>query len=577
MIDNSYISATSCYNYIMKDPLLDWIKYYKKDNKRIKNTKIDFSSFIMKQGIIFENKVINLISELIGENRIKKINAIEDIYSINKINETISAMKEGYPIIYQGLLINKNNKTFGIPDILIRNDWINKIINNPVDIEIKDTFYYIVLDIKFTSLKLKSDGNYLLNSGSFPAYKAQLYIYNEALKLLQDYTSSKVFILGRKWQYTLLNKKYSNNNCLDRLGMIDYSNEDKKFIELSNKSINWIKELQNKKSKKWNIYNVPLKRIELYPNMNNNNDYPLRGIKRELSEKNDELTSLWMVGSKNRNIGISNGIFKWTDKKCTAKKLGIFGKKIGPILNKIIKINQSKTKIIEPLYIKNNIGNWKEKEDIEYFVDFETFNGSIADINNLPFSNINNLIFMIGVGYIKNRKWKFINFTSDRLTFKEEERICKEFLDFVKDKKCFHWSYAEPNIWKKVDIKYNLNSNINWVDLLKVFKEEPIVIHGCMSFGLKEVSKTMYNLGLIKSTWDLNICNNGQLAMIEAYEANKKAKSLNISIKEIKEFNNIIKYNEIDVKVIYEILYYLRKNHIKLDDSYSNSKKRRKI
>ena len=41
-------------------------------------------------------------------------------------------MKNGIPIIYQGVLQDRQNKIFGIADILIRSDFINKFIPNSI-------------------------------------------------------------------------------------------------------------------------------------------------------------------------------------------------------------------------------------------------------------------------------------------------------------------------------------------------------------------------------------------------------------------------------------------------------------
>ena len=37
-------------------------------------------------------------------------------------------MRQGVPLIYHGVLHNKDNNTFGIPDIIIRSDYINEIV-----------------------------------------------------------------------------------------------------------------------------------------------------------------------------------------------------------------------------------------------------------------------------------------------------------------------------------------------------------------------------------------------------------------------------------------------------------------
>ena len=63
-------------------------------------------------------------------------------------------MKEGVPIIYQGILHNYNNKTFGAPDLMIRNDYLNKFIgydlyNDTSPSKILDvSWHYVIVDIK---------------------------------------------------------------------------------------------------------------------------------------------------------------------------------------------------------------------------------------------------------------------------------------------------------------------------------------------------------------------------------------------------------------------------------------------
>ena len=69
-------------------------------------------------------------------------------------------MKEGKPIIYQGVLHNKKNKTYGCPDFLIRSDWADKIfeasnIISPDKVCIKASklngnYHYVVVDAKWS-------------------------------------------------------------------------------------------------------------------------------------------------------------------------------------------------------------------------------------------------------------------------------------------------------------------------------------------------------------------------------------------------------------------------------------------
>lgn len=618
ILNEEWIWAKSIYNYMMKDPLLDWLKYHSggkrtftKKNKKYEKAlrenvnkvgerkTYNFTEYIMEQGIIFEKKIMKILTKRFGENRIAEINGEEDPRNPEKFKETIKAMKDGIPIIHSGVLHNEENKTYGIPDLLVRSDWIKHIVNESPMREEEETieakklgkkWHYRVIDIKFTCLLLKSNGVNLLNTASFPAYKSQLLIYNLALGKAQGYMADKVYILGRRWKYTTKGITYVKNECFDKLGVIDYSFCDSDYIGHTKKAIKWVREVRSEKAAKWNIMNYPLKKKELYPNMCNSHDYPWHAVKEEIAKNNKELTSLWMVGPKNRNLALKKGIYKWNDKRCNPEILGITGEKNSKILSKIIKINKNKnTRKISPNYIKNNIGGWKNSQKIEFFVDFETCNNIISNMKNLTRSilsceneSVSNFIFMIGVGYIspETNKWNYKDFTVNKITSEEEYRICKEFNDFILSQskkygilkpKCIHWSNAESIIWKNIMKRYNclsLNMCLDWLDLLVIFKDEPIVINGCMSFSLKDVASTMKKHGFIKTSWNsTNDCSDGKCAMIGAIKANTFSSKYNIPMKNVPIIKQIINYNKVDVKVLYEILSYLRLNHISIKNN----------
>ena len=100
--------------------------------------------------------------------------------------------------------------------------------------------------------------------------------------------------------------------------------------------------------------------------------------------------------------------------------------------------------------------------------------------------------------------------------------------------------------------------DINWCDLLKIFREEPILVHGNVSgFGLKKIAKQMKKLGLLNTVWDENSkCMHGMDAMHLGWRYYKN----NCSDKET--FNEIKKYNEIDCLTMKDIVLYLRNNNI---------------
>ncbi len=226
-----WICATATRNYILKDPLLDWLKYnyssvinnpsYTNAIVRAKGSKSqnNFTEFIMEQGKKFESHVIGSLYTRFGSDVVVNIGGDLNPKSKVKVQETIDAMDKGVPIIYSGLLHNEYNKTYGIPDLIVRSDWINDLVSVAPLTDREETipakklknyvkssrsgmsppYHYRIIDIKFSTINLRSDSVHILNSGSFPAYKSQLCIYNDALSRVQGYNPRKAYILGRTW------------------------------------------------------------------------------------------------------------------------------------------------------------------------------------------------------------------------------------------------------------------------------------------------------------------------------------------------------------------------------------------
>lgn len=586
ILGQEWLPATSTFNYMMKDPLIDWLEQhylsftasnpkFKKEIEKEIPSSYNFTEYIMEQGKIFERKVIEMIIERFGKDRVVQVNSEKSPRNPEKAKETLGYMNCGIPIIHGGLVYNPENQTFGIPDLLVRSDWINFLVKTPVLLKdeekkkatnLQGHWHYRAIDIKYKCLSLKADQKHLLNSSAFPAYKSQLCINNMALGYMQGYLPDQVYILGRRWDYSSKGQYYSGNSCFDRLGIIDYKKADEEYVELTFKALEWLKEVRKDESRKWNILDYPLSKVELYPNMKNKFNSKWDGVKKQIATQTKELTSLWMIGAKSRNIAVSKGISKWTDKQLTPAVCGIYGKKISTTLTSVININQGDKIKILPKIILNNFGNWKTKTKEEFFVDFETYDGVISRISNPLKANTDSMIFMIGVGYFNGEKWVSKQFITDRLTHEEELRICSQFISFLKEKnepKCIHWSQAEPSMWSSA-LKRHPEINQfkpQWLDLLKVFKEEPIVIKGSMSFSLKDVAFNMKKHKMIDVCYD-GPCADGLSALVGSYHSHRIATEKGVSMKETDVMKQIAEYNKIDVLVIYEIISYLRENHL---------------
>jgi hypothetical protein len=600
---NTWVSAHSTYNYLMKDPLLDWLNHHyiqkrKKSSSSSflnkKDSKLD--PYVMQLGKFFEKKVIKYITKRFEKERVyhvhpdhKKLLDGDDIY----YKDTIRAMKLGYPIIFSGVVKSEKHKVYGIPDILVRSDWLHLLTKEGTDCNQKKTkakklnkhnaWHYIVVDIKYTTIALRSDKTHILNTGSFPAYKSQLYIYNLGLGEMQGYTPNQAFLLGRRYTSKTKKDKETHNNCFSKLGTIDYGNLDKGFIDRTHQAIAWIRDVKNPLSRTWNVVHYPLHRWELYPNMSNHKDHPWHEVKVALAEKNKEVTMLWNIGTKHRDIALQNGLCSWD--QCKTKDLGISKKsKIEPVIASILHINKKSKSLMLPKYMKHNVQNWKEQKDSDFFIDFENADGSFIGSTSMPFANTEKCITTIGVGrflFDQKKIWDYVCFTTENgITLESEYDMLHNFYSYMKKQKgkdnfrWFHWSKAEPSMWRAAMERHEKRVkrwkwSFEWVDMLDIFKKEPIVLKGCFSYKLKEIAQKMYDYGFIETIWDKanHTCTNGMDAIIQTIKASKKTDGTTQKL-----WNEIKLYNEIDVKVIAEIMDYLREHKIKKEGCNKNKK-----
>ena len=652
---DKWVSATSVKNYLLNDPLIDWLKiYYKKnkynlsselsikrhellsfDNEDNKNILFDFGNKF-EEKVYEELKVLSLTKcdEYKGNEKYLQIlendihiSKYKDINFLKlKYNDTKNAIKKGIPIITQAVLINENNYTYGIADILIRSDFINKFFTEKLsddDLDVsapKLNFnaHYRVIDIKWTTIKLCANGINLRNEGLIPAYKGQLAIYNAALGNIQGYIPNEAYILSKSWMIDSKNLPLKGYSCFDKLFTIDYLNFDNDYINKTILAIKWVQEVKTF-GQNWNFDGNIITKKELYPNMCNKYSSDWDFIKKKISEKYGELTNIWYVNVKNRNIAHENNIYNIYDNNCCASLLGFNDGVRKDIIDSIISINQS-NEVIFPKEITNDktlkiISETK----FDYYFDFETINGvlneNVDDIDIYNSKSDSDCIFMIGLGFKydenidsnqiineinnkeykceiklkKNKNWEYVCFYINFVSNKEEENLVHCFLKFLKlrysilsnyynefeNNRLFHWTGAEITNLRSFKSKtitnsdgeilnYNLNSLFEWLikysdfnDLYKLFLDNQIVINGCFNFKLKTIANGLYKKKLINTCWPNTDVKDGLSAMISAINCYKNSKN----IKNNKNFKNIIDYNEIDCKSMLEIKEFLNETY----------------
>lgn len=587
---NYMVSASSTRNYLLHDPLIDYLNEYNitsldkihganpKNNNTIisienKNKTNDiFVNYIMNAGIEFENELIKLIEK---SHKVITVANYRDSKNIEKYKETIELMKKGEPIIYQGILHNYENYTFGTPDLIVRSDYVNKLMNNYIisdeeanipSPKLGIPYHYKIIDIKHSNIPLRADGIHILNSDSIPAYKGQLYIYTIALNKILGITINKAYIWGKQYTYESCNVKYKDTNFLNRLAVIDYDTVDYQYVQQTANAIEWMQDVKNNSSD-WKLLPLP-SRWELFPNMKNDHDGKWHSVKVELNNKINEITNIWNCGIKHREHAHNNNIFRWNDPKCTAEIMGFNPGRIATTVDKILDINRNDMCIMKPNKILYDRDNWKEtlNDTQEFYLDFETLQSNFGSIikDGVILNNSESFIFMIGLGYCKKGKWIFKTFIMKNKTAESEIEMFNNFIKYIsvilkqenKTKaKLYHWSFAEVSIYNKFKCRnpHNIiqDKHISFYDLNKVFINEPVTIVGAFNFSLKTVANALYSHNLIKSCWDSkNKCSNGLMVMILANELydNKNTNIYNNPL-----MKDIINYNEIDCKVLFEI------------------------
>ena len=609
-----WVSAGRTRNWMLQDPLVDWLHLYNKDRAYIPKSalegydrNLDFVQFIFERAGAFEAGILRLLQRCYEV--VTVAHGPSDIRQLPKAQETFSHMQAGAPIIYQGVLWDAHQLTYGSPDFLIRSDVLNQlfpasfadsIVATPAPDLGDINWHYCVVDTKFTTLHFSASETELLNGGSAKAYKAQLFIYNRMLGRLQGYEPPQSFLLGRGWEFESKGVKSRSSNAFDRLGPVEQHGTITGSVPLADevgRALNWVRRVRTD-GHKWEVLPRPTV-PELYPNVGGADDElvldvaepdghpdeeePHRwvSVKKWLASELKELTQLWQVGPGKRDEALSAGVYRWDDPKLNPAIVGVTGAKRAPTLQEIIAVNTTFGGVpVRRAALRDTSSAWRNPMPMEFYVDFEYCNDLNDNFTNLPEKGGQPLIFMIGCGHLEEDTWLFRSFVVKELSEPEELRIIQEWtahMEEVQERlgvvseapRVFHWSHAEvtalESAYNSARARQSGHASwptaINWYDfLVKVMREEPIVVRGALGFGLKAVANAMYDKGLIATNWaDSPV--DGLGAMVGAWRCDEKRQETGTPLHEMSLMQEIARYNEVDCKVMMEIISYLRTNH----------------
>lgn len=540
----NFVSGTNIKNYMINDQLVDWLEYYYYDKPT--EMKDEFTKFIIKKGNEFESKIIEEINNNI------KVKTVASHFFEEAYIKTLKLMESGTPLIHSAYIQNKDLKLYGIADLLIRSDFLKVFTDYEYKHTCKESYHYVVLDIKWSTLNLTADKIHLVNSGRIPAYKGQLYIYNQCLKEMQKYEPKVGFLLGRRYVCNSIGERF--DGPFDKIGVVNFEKKDCPLIDKINKGIKWVRKYK-KEGRNWELY--PPSNHNLYPNMKVDSG-GWNGIKTEIAKELNEITLIWYCGIKQREKAFEKGVFSYTDPRCTPKLLNIKGQR-EKLISNILKINRQNVEKFK-IFSRSEMKTFSN----EMFVDFETF-CDVIDFENdetEPLRKLNT-IFLIGV-YYENTYYSFV---AKDLNESSELAIMEEFTEFVRSKNnpvLWYW-HAENQIWdKSYSNQFDKNNEIfqydfNWQDLKNIFIQNEIVIKDCFSYKLKEIVFCLNKHGLItvSNNSDYENGKDASLSALKLYLENEKKNEIS-PMKENENMKEIIKYNEFDCVSLFSILNFLK-------------------
>ena len=307
---NDWLSATRSRNHVLGDPILDWLDLYAQDKGFPKDTDLpgydkrtDFTKFIFEQGHLFETAVVQHLRTLTSV--VTMSVGPEEIRDLAKAEETFAAMQRGEPVIHQGVLRDADSRTYGAPDLLVRSDELARLFSDALTPEEaavpapdlgNSPWHYRIVDVKFTTLHLLASG-VIGNSGSAPAYKAQLFVYNRALGRLQGFQPPTSYLLGRGW----VQGRVHGSSCMERLGPVLQAGTlpgDRLISQAVAEANSWMRRVRAEGAG-WTVLPEPSV-PELWPDMGNSQDGPWHAAKARIGKELEDLTLLWYVGSPGR-------------------------------------------------------------------------------------------------------------------------------------------------------------------------------------------------------------------------------------------------------------------------------------
>lgn len=586
---DTWVHASAIRHWCDGDPLLDWLDRYGEERGFVRDdrtpsydARFDLPRLIGERGREFEALVL---ARLEDRYRLARVGELpEDSRSRDAARATWQSMANGEPVIARGVLRDPQARTYGTADLLVRSDVLRDLVPGAFDGEETplvapalpgQRWHYRLIDVRYSTLDLLKDGS--LSTSSDLGLMARLWLLNTALGRLQGATPPYAYVLGRGWRQGQLR----GTSCWDRLGRVPHDTFvrglERSLSQVVADALAWVRRVRTEGAS-WDVRPAPTI-PELWPNMKDRYDAPWQHAKRELAEELAELTLVAHIGPRVRSAAHARGVTRLDDPQLSASFLGVTAQSGAHAVDAILACDRARDgQIIRPKRIAADEGRWREVAPVECYVDFETVNDVLDDLSTFPERGGQALIFQIGCGRCVDGAWNFRSFTARQLSPEAEAGMIDQWVGYLRelalgagvavgDVRLFHWSAAETsaieNAYRSAALRHRDRGwpDLGWYDLLeKVVRAEPVVVRGAHGFGLKAVANAMFRSELITTQWSEGLAD-GAGVMAGAWYAAREAALRGIAITEVPLMRDVERYNEIDCRVMAQVLDHLRREH----------------
>jgi hypothetical protein len=581
-----WVAAGETRNWCRNDLLLDWLDEYPMVHGLARDDQLpgydetfDLGRFLMRQGRAFEKAVLADLAERWQVIRIT--HRPDEARLLSAATATQEAMQAGVPIIAAGVLRDPQLRMFGVVDLLVRSDILGQLspaafVGDPLElaaIGLSHGRHYRVVDVKFRTLDLLRSGG-LSTSPSDLDTLAQAWVYNEALGRIQGYTPPASYVAGRAWKQG----EERGNRCWERLARVPHDTlvrgRGTDLRETVQQAAAWIRRVRTEGAE-WRVLPVPSV-PELWPNMKADQDGPWHDAKAKIGAALADLTLLPRVNLTHRARAHDAGVTRWDDPRVSSELLGISSEKEAAIVDAVLAVNRPEGETVRPARLMTGTQEWRHRTEVEAFVDFEFLQDLDDDFASFPRKGGQSVIFQIGCGTYQGGEWRFRQFTVDELSIGAEARMIDEWLAHLQTlaadaggnvgaARLVHWSPAETSNFERAYDNARARHPdrdwpaLSWFDLLReVVQAEPLVVRGAFSFSLKAIARSLHTLGHIQTHWGEGLAD-GAGAMAGAWNAAIEAKRKGVTLGQTEVMGEIAAYNEVDCRVMAEILDYLRR------------------